>query len=223
MEIKKAIKARKSIRSFKSDPVSKEVIQEIIEIAIQSPSAMNTQPWEIYVVGGDLLDKIRQENVEQLVSGNMPAPDINPGGKNEGVYKKRQVDLAIQLFELMKITRDDKENKFKWIQRGFRYFDAPVAIMLAFDESLEPAVLPFFDLGAITHAICLTALDYDLGTCIHGQGIQYPQIIRKHIDIPINKKILISISIGYPDWDFPANKIESSRELPETNTVWYGF
>jgi hypothetical protein len=43
------------------------------------------------------------------------------------------------------------------------------------------------------------------------------------LGIPDTKKIFISISIGYPDWDFAANKVESGREPAENLTTWYGF
>ena len=38
-----------------------------------------------------------------------------------------------------------------------------------------------------------------------------------------NKRIIIAIAIGYPDWDFPANNIVSSRESLDINTRWIGF
>ncbi|MFH2130022.1 MAG: nitroreductase [bacterium] len=223
MNLIDALANRKSIRSFKPDPVPKETLHEILKAAVNSPSAMNTQPWEMIVVTGDTLEKIKKGNVEMLTEGNLPAPDIKFNEKFEHEYKKRQVNLAIQLFQLMGITREDKGKKFEWMQRGFRFFDAPAAIILTYDKILDPAYLAYFDLGCLAHAICLTALNYDLGTCIHSQGNMYPQVIRKHIDIPESKKIFISISIGYPNWDFAANKIVSEREPLEKVTRWIGF
>ena len=45
MELVEAIKERRSIRRYKSDPVPHEVIQEILENAVWAPSAQNLQPW----------------------------------------------------------------------------------------------------------------------------------------------------------------------------------
>ncbi len=223
MNIYKVLKKRKSIRGYNPDPVSKEILQKIIEAAIQAPSTMNTQPWKLYVAAGNTLDKIKKGNIESLTSGNLPTPDIPLKKTYQDIFKKRQVDLVNQLFKLMGIEKDDKDGKFKWMQRGFQFFDAPAAIILTYDEILDPAFLSYFDLGGLTHAICLCALEHNLGTCIHGQGIMYPSVIRKHMDIPASKKIFISISIGYPDWNFPANKIESERESLENTVSWYGF
>ncbi len=223
MNLIDALANRKSIRGFKPDAVPKEILGEILKAAVNSPSVMNSQPWEMYIVTGDPLDQIRQGNLEKLTAGSPPNPDIKFKEKFEHAHKKRQVDLAIQLFKLMDITREDQEKKSDWMQREFRYFDAPTSIFLTYDETLDPAYLSYFDLGCLAHAICLTALNYKLGTCINSYGIMYPEVIRKHTDIPESKKIFISIAIGYPDWDFPANKIASDREPLKNVTNWVGF
>ena len=51
----------------------------------------------------------------------------------------------------------------------------------------------------------------------------YPEVIRRFTDIPESKRITISIAIGYPDWSFPANKLESKREPIESIATLYGF
>jgi nitroreductase len=68
MELRDAVKRRKSIRRFLPKAVTKETLREILELAARAPSAANTQPWEFYVLGGDTLDKIRTENVERRKS-----------------------------------------------------------------------------------------------------------------------------------------------------------
>jgi hypothetical protein len=50
----------------------------------------------------------------------------------------------------------------------------------------------------------------------------YPDVIRKFAGIPDSKLIVIALTIGYPDWDFPANKIHSEREPVENIASWYG-
>jgi nitroreductase len=80
-----------------------------------------------------------------------------------------------------------------------------------------------FDLGAVTQTICLAALSHGLGTCIEGQGVMFPRVIRKHTGLPESKKIIIGIAIGYPDPEFPANRLESAREPLETVATWHGF
>jgi len=221
MDIVEAVRSRKSIREYKPDPVPKEILREILDISIRSPSTMNTQPWEITVVTGEILENIRKGNIEMLNSGAKPNPET-PHKPSEGKYRQRQVDLAIQIFNLMGIAREDKEKRAEWIQRGFRLFNAPAAFILSRDKSLDESALSLLDIGAITQTICLVALNYGLGTCIGDQGIMFPEVVRKFTGIPESKRIMICIAIGYPDWDFPANKLKTNREPIDSIVTWCG-
>ena len=140
----------------------------------------------------------------------------------DGIYRQRQIDLAIDIFKLMDITREDKEKRAKWSQRGHRFFDAPAAIILSMDRALDESAMSFFDIGAIMQTICLVALKYGLGTCIEDQGVMFPEVVRKYTGIPESKRIMMGIAIGYPDWDFPANKLETTREPVDSVVTWCG-
>ena len=224
MDIIEAIYQRKSIRGFKSDPVSKDVLAKILDAACRAPSAVNTQPWEFIVLTGDALDSVRAAIVDRATEKE-PVHydhDVSVNWPNDSIYRERQVDLAKKLFQLMDIRREDKEKRAAWYERGLRFFDAPVGILILTDRSLSD-VGPLLDLGAAMQTICLAALNFGLGTCIEGQGVVYPEVLRKIAHIPENKKIIIAIAVGYPDWDFPANAIVTGRESLDTNTRWVGF
>jgi nitroreductase len=214
---------RKSIRGYKPAPVPKEVLEQILEVASHAPSAMNTQPWEFTVLTGDVLENVRRSNAELLKSGALPNPEhIVVSWPRESIYRQRQVNLAKQLFQLMDIPREDNEKRAKWLERGFRYFDAPTVIILSTDRCLSESG-PLLDIGAVIQTICLTALHFGLGTCIEDQGTMYPEVLRKYAHIPESKRIIMAIAIGYPDWDFPANKLVTGREPIKNVTTWLGF
>ncbi|MBT3702744.1 MAG: nitroreductase, partial [Alphaproteobacteria bacterium] len=137
MDFETLVAERRSIRGYKPDPVSKEVIQEIIEIAKGAPSSMNTQPWFFHVVTGEPLERIREGNTERMLAGIKPQREISTHDAYVGVHRQRQVDIAVKLFEAMGIERDDKPRRQDWVMRGFRQFDAPVSIVMTYDKSLE--------------------------------------------------------------------------------------
>jgi len=220
MDLVEAIKSRKSIRGYKPNPVPKEVLKEILEIASRAPSSVNTQPWEFTVIAGEVLEKIKQTNIEKFNSGESPQQNVRRDAYT-GKYRDRQVAIAVQLFQLMNIAREDRDKRTEWTRRGFRFFDAPAAIIISIDESLSETAQ--FDIGAISQTIALVALNHGLGTCIQGAGIMYPEIIRKFTGIPESKRICICLTIGYPDWDFPANKVHSDREPIENIITWCGI
>jgi nitroreductase len=223
MDVIKAIKERKSIRKFKPDPVPKKIIREILETAVRAPSGMNTQPWEFAVLAGDVIEKVKQANMD-LVNSSM---ELRPGNLSDDkppdtVYRRRQVELARMIFKLMDIPREDVEKRAQWLKRGFRFFDAPAAIIIMIDSSL-PVPGPLLDIGAVMQTICLAAMNYGLGTCIESQGVSFPGVLRRYAKIPESKRMIISIAIGYPDFDFPANRLESTRESVDSATTWDGF
>lgn len=222
MELKDAIKQRKSIRGFKSDPVPKDVLTKIIETSLRAPSAMNVQPWEIIVVAGKALDEIRKGNIEMLGSGKMPTSDFGHAKPYEGVHKERQRSLGFSLYSLLGIKKDDQQKRTEWTMKGFRSFDAPASIILSADESLEVRMAAS-DIGGLIQTICLTALEHGLGTCINGQGIMFPEVVRKVTGLPESKKLYLSIAIGYPDPGHPANALNTVRESVDQVVTWVGF
>ena len=223
MDILDAIRKRKSIRGYKPDPVPKAVIREILEIAIRAPSAMNTQPWEFVVVGGEPLRKIRQGCAEKLNAGeSMKSEHHVVGWTNDSIYRVRQVNLAKHIFQVMDIPREDKVKRAAWMERGFRYFDAPAAIVIFVDKALSETG-PILDVGAVMLNICLAAMHFGLGTCIHDQGIMYPDVVKRYAGIPESKRLIIAISIGYPDEENIVNTVSTTRESIESLTNWVGF
>ena len=223
MNFETLVRTRRSVRGYKKDPVPKEIIQEIIDVAKGAPSSMNTQPWNLYVVTGEPLDKIRQGNTERMLAGVKPQRDFPTKEAYEGIHRERQVEIAKQLFAAMGIAREDKEMRQDWVMRGFRQFDAPVSIVLTYDKILEPAAIGQFDLGAISYGICLAAWERGLGTVINGQGVMQTPVVRKYAGIPDSQAILTCIAMGYPDDDFSANQVKSHRADEEDFVHFVGF
>ena len=221
MELVEAIKSRRSIRGYKPTPVSKEILARVLEIATNAPSAMNTQPWKFTVLGGKVLDELREALQKRFLEGAEIHPDF-PLSTPSGVYRNRQVDLAKSLFQLLEIAREDKGKRTEWTAKAFRLFDAPNAIIVSMDA--ENSSFPYIlSLGAVSQTIALVAVDFGLGTCIEGNSILYPEVIRQITGIPESQKILAGMAIGYPDWDFPANKLRSTREPLDKVTTWLGI
>lgn len=50
MDVMEAIYGRRSVRHFTSDPVDDKALRDLIDAAVQAPSAINQQPWAFCVV-----------------------------------------------------------------------------------------------------------------------------------------------------------------------------
>jgi nitroreductase len=175
------------------------------------------------VVSGDVLDKIREGNTKNTMAGKPHVRDFPYKEDYEGTHRRRQIDVAIQLFEAMGIERDDKEKRTDWMLRGFRQFDAPVSLVLTYDKNLEPAGITQFGLGALAYGIVLAAWDLGLGCVINGQGIMQSDVVHEHANIPDDEAIMICIALGYPDDEFAANDVRSVRADNSDFVKYIGF
>ena len=214
---------RRSIRGYKPDQVPREVLDEIIEVAAQSPSSMNTQPWYVHVVTGDVLDRIRAGNTERMIATGKPDREIRGHGRYENEHRDRQKRVAAQLFEAAGIGWDNKEQRQDWTMRGFRQFDAPVSVIGCIDRDLEDSTEAYFDLGQFVHAMVLAAWDRGVGCVINGQGIMQSTVVRTEAQIPDDQLIVITVAMGYPKDDFPANDVVSERRSVAEIATYRGF
>ncbi len=223
MKLEKVMRERRSIRGFKDEPVSKILLEDIIALANRAPSSMNTQPWHLHVLTGKPLEAVREGNTERMLAGMTPVREIEDYAAYEGEHRKRQIEIAVQLFEAMGIKREDAERRQDWVMRGFRQFDAPVSIVVCFDRSLIKNTIAHFDTGAMTYGLVLAAWSKGLGAVINGQGIMQSPVVRQAAMIPDDQVILTCVALGWPDEDFVANSVISHRRPLENVTCFLGF
>ncbi len=223
MQLDVAMKERRSIRGFQKKPVPKELLEEVIALANRAPSSMNTQPWHLHVLTGEPLERVRKGNTERMLGGVAPSREIEDYAAYEGEHRKRQIEIAVQLFEAMGIERHDAERRQDWVMRGFRQFDAPVSVVVCFDRTLLNNTIAHFDTGAMTFGLVLAAWSKGLGAVINGQGIMQSPVVREIAKIPEDQVILTCVALGFPDDDFVANAVVSRRRPVENITRFIGF
>ncbi len=214
---------RRSIRGYLNKPVPRALIEEVLTLAMRSPSSMNTQPWNFHVITGEPLDRIRAGNTERNLAGVPHSREFRTGSAFEGVHRERQIGVAKQLFAAQGIARDDKEARLDWVLRGFRQFDAPVCVIITYDKELADSDDTAFDCGAVTTALVNAAWSRGLGCVINSQGIMQSPVVREHAEIPADQVIMKAVALGWPDDSFPANAVVSERKSVEEATRWVGF
>lgn len=218
------VSARRSTRGYKKDPVPQSVMEEIISIAKRAPSSMNTQPWHFHAVTGDPLERIREGNTERMLAGASVDREIKMSQHGyQGIHRDRQKDIAVQLFDSMGIEWGDKERRQDWVMRGFRQFDAPVSVVVTLDSALADDTVAHFDCGSATYGLVLAATSRGLGCVINGQGIMQSQVVREFANIPEDEVIMTCVAMGYPDEDFVANSVVSTRADNSDVVSFVGF
>ena len=79
MEVMEAIYWRRSIRRFEDRGVERPIIEELLEAAVQAPSAHNTQPWSFVVVQQrERLKSLSSRARASLVKEHWDDPRMDP-------------------------------------------------------------------------------------------------------------------------------------------------
>lgn len=220
MDIIKAIKARNTVRAFNAIPVSKEIIQELLDTAIKAPSWSNSQTWEFAIVGGEVMKELRHILVAKALAQEERHPDI-PRAEWPSPYYERGKDNITRLHQLLGMNREDKEKQLQWASRMLGSFGAPSCIIVYTEKGISNWAL--FNIGLVVENITLAALNYGLGTAILAASVGYPDEIKRLLNIPESKQLVVSIAIGYPDPQAKVNEFRSNRVPLETISSWHGF
>ena len=94
MDVRSCILKRRSIRKFKKDEVTNEIIQDLLECAMAAPSACNKQPWEFFVIKNpELLEKVK--HIGRYTNFNSPCVIVVCGNRDR-TLSKRENDFFIQ-------------------------------------------------------------------------------------------------------------------------------
>jgi len=207
MDLLKVINERKSIRAFKSDPIPKERIEEILRLSVHAPSAINLQPWEFVVVTGKEKERLSRRLIKAYREKQISCgPDtVKPLPKTYGKRGAKTLEAMKPFFNEMGVDAD------KFINEGScQFYGAPVAIIICLDDAFSKARL--VDLGAVLGYLVLAAYEFGLGTCPIGLITAYEDEIKDLLNIPENKNVVIGVALGFPDWESPINRFKSSRE-----------
>ncbi len=205
-----ALRSRRSVRGFLDKPVPEETLKQIFELAQLAPSNCNIQPWKVFVASGEVRDELRRRMVEKVTAGVPMEPDFEPNaGKFSGVYRQRQVDCAVELYNNMGIDRDDKPGRMRAQLRNFELFDAPHVVFIGMEREFGPTVA--LDVGMYIQSLMLAMTAHGVGSCAQGSMRYFPNDVREIFGEPASTAILVGISFGYEDPEVAANRTRIGR------------
>jgi nitroreductase len=218
MDAIECIKTRMSIRKFKPDPVPKEVLLDIIHTAQRSPSYKNSQPWEAIILSGKKKEALSKMLIELVESGTEPRPDLQAptswpaaeGARIDHLFKKRAAATGVDLSDPANVKKSKKAN--------FSFYGAPHAIYLFQDASLS--LWSLFDMGLFAQSIMLAAHANGVGTVPQAFVTDYARDIKAFLSIPDAKRLVIGMSVGYPDMESPVNAFRTDRAETDEIVQW---
>ncbi len=175
MELRRAIRQRRSIRRFQDRPVDRAILKDLIEEAMWAPSAMNTQPWLFHVVSGE-----KRERLCEIMSRAFDK--LRP--RLEALFQKRMVGMIKGYFT--------------------NFGNAPHLIVVTMDpldvsEYQEGASQ---SAAAAIQNFSLLAHEAGLGSCWMTGPLWVEKEVVEFLDVP-KRKLVAALTLGWPDQDPP--------------------
>jgi nitroreductase len=182
MELIEAIKARRSIRKFKPDAISRELIAELLEAARLAPSGTNIQPWRfIAVTSEEMRAKLAPATLDFVATAPLIMAccvDLN------AVESRMERAMELKAAGAFAGTQLDKMNMADYQQKSQRDHAATLAYL-----NLNVAI-------AIEHML-LRAVDLGLGGCWVFMFSQ--RRVKEALNLPDSMQVTALVPIGYPD------------------------
>lgn len=218
MSLEDAVRNRRSVRGYLPDEVPQDRIEAILTLAQAAPSNCNIQPWLSHVVSGQALRDLGSRLVGAAAGGVRPNPDSKADRTFTGVWRERQIDAAVQLYGAMGIDRHDRPRRDWAYRRNLEFFDAPHAVFIF--TPAEFGEREAVDLGIYAQTLMLALTAHGLASCAQGALGLYPDIVRDHLGVGPDNKLIFGISFGYEDPAIDANRARVGR-APLTASVTF--
>ena len=209
MNVSDAVAKRYSVRAFLDRPVDGALVRELLELAAQSPSGGNLQPWIVQVIAGK-----RQAGLIRLMADTLDA-----GIREKGEYhvyppnlweplNSRRATAASQRFQATGMP-DDAVGALEMQRENFRFFGAPVGLFFSIDRRCGPP--QWADVGMMMQTFMLLAVERGLATCPQMIWARWPKTVSTYLEIPETHMLYSGMSLGYPDESSKWNSFRTAR------------
>lgn len=207
---------RYSCRAFLSTPLPREDIERVLDTAQRTASWCNAQPWQIYIASGSRLERLRA--ALQAAASDVPAPDLPWPRAYNGVYRQRRRDCAMGLYAAVGIAEGDRVASAHQASENFRLFGAPHLAIVTADEAL--GTYGAIDCGAYVANFLTAAQALGIASIPQAAVAAHPAVLREHLGIPQDRRVVCGISFGTADASHPANGFRTPRAPSSECVVW---
>lgn len=215
VDVSKAVDQRISCRAFLDTPVPDETLAELLTKAARAPSGGNVQPWKIYVVNGESMDRflafIADREIEEPDYAIYPPKLWEP-------HRTARFELGEQMYDLLDIAREDRAGRLERMMENYRFFGAPAAIFCFLDRRMLPP--QWSDCGMFLQTLMLLCEEAGLATCAQEIWTNRSQAVTDFVGAPEELMLFCGMAIGYKDEDHPVNALRSDRLPLDSFAHW---
>jgi len=219
MKVSEAVGNRVSIRAFRPERPSAEIVRGILEAAARAPSGGNLQPWKVYALTGAPLEDLKARAAANPM-GETPEYEVYPPNLWDP-FRTRRFQNGEDLYATIGIPREDKSARLRQLARNTELFGAPVGLFFCLDRKLGPP--QWSDLGMYMQTVMLLAVEQGLDTCAQEYWARYPQTVAEVLGLADDHMLFAGMALGWRDEAAPINTLRSARDPFETWGELRGF
>jgi nitroreductase len=171
-----AILKRRSVRSYESRPIPKDILEKLIECANEAPSGMNSQPWRFIVIEDEEMKK-------KLLRAALP--NVKKFAESAKAANPERYEMIKKRFEELKDPI---------------YYSAPAIIFVIGSGPFADLSCPL-----ACENMMLAAYSFGLGSCWVGFGSMVTDNAEavRALELKEGEKIFGPILLGYPKGETP--------------------
>ena len=189
------ISGRHSTRSFRSEPISEEILESIISAGLIAPSSKNRQPWMITVV--------RREKMTMAIDAMANAIENELDSVNDEEYAG-DLRSALRTMKILKTVP-------VCILVG--YIDRkPYRNVKNINKNLtDRQLVDYLSIGACIENMALEAEENGIASLWVGDHLYAEDVLRKSLDI--EEHIVAILALGYSSKEKPAVRTRSDDRV----------
>jgi nitroreductase len=218
MDLEAVIHDRYSCRKYFPDVVPRPTIEKILELAQQTPSWCNTQPWQVLLLSGEACRRFGERYYAYARSGAASRPDFEFPLRYEGIYRERRKVCGVQLYQALGIGREDKQAAAEQSLENFRFFGAPHVAFITTEQDL--GVYGAVDCGLYIAHFMLAAKSLGVDSIAQAALASHPDLIRGEFGLPATRKVICGIAFGFGDSGHRVNDYRTARANPADVVTW---
>jgi coenzyme F420-0:L-glutamate ligase / coenzyme F420-1:gamma-L-glutamate ligase len=171
---------RRSIRAFRDEPLPADAIEDLLRIAVWSPSPHNAQPWRFTIVltpsaKERLAAAMAQRLAEELEADGLPLERVEQQTRRSShrISTAPAVVLCSLVRDGLAIFQDDRRNDLEW----------QMAIQ---------------SVGSVLQSLFLAAHARSIGSCWMAAPMYCPDVVRATLGLPADFAPQALVLMGYP-------------------------
>jgi nitroreductase len=220
--LERLLAQRRSVRAFRAKPVPKSDVAKMLHAARTAPSGGNLQPGRFHALSGAPLSSLKEALTVASESGRKPVSEYSyfPYPMPADL-KAKQNATGFALYQALGIERRDVARRKAQFDCNYRFFDAPVGIVVTIHKAMGKGC--FMDLGMSLMTLLLAIENLGYGATGIGALANYGDAVHEHLQLDDDEMVVCGVALGIADTEAAINRFRTDRDELEFYATFSGF